>query len=270
MYFYDSSDDGKSKIVGAIAAAVYIALWFALMLLAKYTFVVEDSGEGILISFGDTDEAAGMGERDGGVSVAQWESLQQLEEGDYLTQDFEEAPIITTDENREPKETREESQESSQEVQERVADPRLSFPGVATGGEGGSTGTSDRGSGVQGSPDGSSLGSPSGTGFGSDGVGFDLAGRRVVGKLPLPSYDVNDEGTVVIEVVVSPDGTVKSARRVANNRDPKNPNKRTHTTTLNDSRLINEAISTARRSRFDNISGDTDQIGWLIYRFNLR
>lgn len=271
MFYYDT-EEKKSKLIGVAAAALYILFWFVLMLLVKYSFEVKDSGEGLLISFGDSEFATGMGDPEAGITMPEAHAATQEDTGELLTQDFEDAPVIHQEENRNITTPADVTREEPREVvpQERVADPRLSFPGTTQGATSNSQGTATTGTGVQGAPDGSELGSPDGTGFGSQGVGFDLSGRSVVGTLPPPSYKEGDEGTVVVEVVVRADGTVKSARRVSNNRDPNNAGKRVYTTTVNDGRLIREAESVARRSRFDNIQGDTEQIGWLIYRFNLR
>ncbi len=50
-----------------------------------------------------------------------------------------------------------------------------------------------------------------GTGTGTKGVSFDLAGRQARGTLPKPSYDINEEGIVVVEVTVDSNGNVTNA-----------------------------------------------------------
>lgn len=80
------------------------------------------------------------------------------------------------------------------------------------------TGTTSTGEGItggagnQGSPNGSvdSLNRGEGGGLGNKGISYDLQGRRFQ-KLPLPKYDYQGEGKVVVEVSVDRSGKVVQA-----------------------------------------------------------
>ena len=113
------------------------------------------------------------------------------------------------------------------------------------------------GTGTQGVTTGSaSQGAPQGFG----GVGtVDLAERHVgSGGLVRPRYDVNDQGTVVVEITVDPSGTV--IRAVAGARGTTTPN----------AALRSAAEEAARNTRFNAITDTNNQIGTITYHFNLR
>ena len=111
------------------------------------------------------------------------------------------------------------------------------------------------GAGLQGSPTGnSSTGKTSGVG-GYDT--FDLNGRTLGGgKLPVPVYNVQDEGRVVVTIVVNPAGQVIST----------SINKRTNTVNPALRRAAEEA---ARKARFNAVDGVNNQSGTITYYFNL-
>lgn len=120
----------------------------------------------------------------------------------------------------------------------------------------GSKGNASSGEGIQGSPTGNSnAGKTSGIG----GLGtFDLNGRSLgPGGLPMPVYNVQDEGRVVVTIVVDPSGRVIST----------SINKRTNT--VNPS-LRKAALDAAAKARFNSISGVNNQSGTITYYFKLK
>jgi TonB family protein len=107
-----------------------------------------------------------------------------------------------------------------------------------------------------GNPDGQAdSGAAEGSGFGS----FDLEGRSIYGggKLPLPAYNVQEEGRVVVTIVVNPDGQVISTAI----------HYRTNTSSQ---ALRNAAINAAKRVRFNSIGGVNNQEGTITYYFKLK
>ena len=120
----------------------------------------------------------------------------------------------------------------------------------------GSKGNAGSGTGVQGSPDGNaSEGKTSGVG----GYGtFDLNGRSLgAGGLPVPVYNVQDEGRVVVTIVVNPAGQVIST----------SINKRTNTVNPTLRKAAEEA---ARKARFNKVDGVNNQSGTITYYFKLK
>jgi len=119
----------------------------------------------------------------------------------------------------------------------------------------GSKGSSTSGNGVQGNPKGnSSEGASSGV-VGNGTVSLGL--RTLRSTLPSPAYGVNEEGTVVVNIMVNAAGIVINA-------------------TINNSRsntangiLRNAALSAARRASFN--SSDTQrEVGTITYKFKLK
>lgn len=116
-------------------------------------------------------------------------------------------------------------------------------------------GTGTTGSGIQGNPQStSSVGSPSGGGYGE----FNLGGRTLgVGGLPRPAYSVEEEGRIVISITVDPNGNVIFAEIGKG------------TNIANDS-MRKSALEAARKAEFNSISGNNNQSGTITYRYSLK
>lgn len=111
------------------------------------------------------------------------------------------------------------------------------------------------GKGQEGSPTGNSMtGAKTGTGgYGS----FDLGGRSLgPGGLPRPVYNVQEEGRVVVTITVNPQGVVV---RTEINR---------LTNTVN-AALRKAAEEAAKKARFNEVDGVSNQTGTITYYFNL-
>lgn len=111
------------------------------------------------------------------------------------------------------------------------------------------------GTGTQGVSTGNSTqGSPTGNG----GIGsYDLGGRSLgSGGLGQPNYNVNDYGTVVVNITVDPAGNVIHTEIGRGTNTP--------STTLRE-----EALRAARRTKFNAINSANNQQGTITYRFNL-
>lgn len=135
----------------------------------------------------------------------------------------------------------------------------LSSGGYANGG--GSGGGSGGGNGT-GNGTGTGAGSGSGTGGGSGsgngkgiGAGYSLNGRKVV-SLPKPSYDCDEEGTVVVQITVDKNGKTVDAK----------PGYRG--TTNSASCLAVQAKAAALNAKWDaSPSGAEKQVGTITYNF---
>lgn len=120
----------------------------------------------------------------------------------------------------------------------------------------GSKGNAGSGTGIQGSPTGNSATGKT-TGIGGYGT-FDLNGRSLGnGHLPVPAYNVQDEGRVVVTIVVDPSGKVIST----------SINKRTNTV---NPALRKAAEEAARQARFNQVDGVNNQSGTITYYFKLK
>ena len=120
----------------------------------------------------------------------------------------------------------------------------------------GSKGTADAGEGLQGSPTGNAAEGKS-TGVGGYGK-FDLNGRSLgPGGLPKPIYNVQEEGVVVIEIVVNPSGIVVRTKVTKG------------TNTMNKD-LRDAAEKAAIKARFNAVGGVNNQTGTITYYFKLK
>lgn len=117
-------------------------------------------------------------------------------------------------------------------------------------------GEAETGKGIQGSTEGNSeTGKPTGVGgYGS----FDLNGRTLgEGGLPRPEYNVQDEGRVVVTIIVNPTGQVVSA----------DIHRRTNTVNAT---LRKAALDAARKARFNAVNSVNNQSGTITYYFKLK
>lgn len=120
----------------------------------------------------------------------------------------------------------------------------------------GNKGNAETGAGLQGSTAGNSDAGKT-TGVGWNGA-FDLNGRSLgEGGLPAPVYNIQDEGRVVVTIVVNSAGQV--VRTSINKR----------TNTVNPA-LRKAAEEAARKTRFNAIAGVDNQPGTITYFFKLK
>ena len=94
------------------------------------------------------------------------------------------------------------------------------------------------------------------SGVGSYGT-WDIGGRDMLGELPRPSYSIQEEGRVVVTITVDPKGNVIDTRI----------NNRTNTTNL---QLRQAAEEAAKKTKFNAVSGESNQTGTITYYFKLK
>lgn len=148
--------------------------------------------------------------------------------------------------------------EAKAETERRKAQEQANRRVAGAFGKGAQMGTkgSGKSEGVQGSPEGnSSVGATTGVG----GYGeFDLGGRKIgTNGLPRPVYNVQDEGRVVVDIIVNPAGHV-----IATGINPQ-------TNTINPA-LRKAAEDAAKKARFEVVEGLNNQSGTITYYFNLK
>ncbi|WP_158611995.1 energy transducer TonB [Paenimyroides tangerinum] len=130
------------------------------------------------------------------------------------------------------------------------------YYGSGSGSGSGSGNGSGNGSG-SGSGSGSGYGSGYGSGSGS-GFGYSLGGRKAISK-PLPAYNCNEAGKVVVEVTVDKSG--KTTAATAGVRG----------TTNNAKCLLEQAKIAAMNTKWEaSDKAPEKQIGSIIYHFTLR
>ena len=254
-YYSTETGDRRRRWAGGMAAAAYILFWVVLMFALKFSMAApEETGEGILINFGDTEQAGGTADprvNDQTAQVPQT-SASSAAQTEVVTQDNTDAPAVET--RRTPRPTPvEQPQEKPREV-----DPRALFPGRTAGSNSPSEGQTT-GAGNQGHLAGDPSGAHDGTGTGDSGVSFDLHGRRPIGEVK-PDYTGNerDQWTVKIRVTVNPRGEVVRAEYQAQG------------STTNNRGFVDEALKAARRQKFSASEEDNLQAGVITYVFNVK
>lgn len=160
-------------------------------------------------------------------------------------------PVVTK-----PKEKTEAEKRAEQERAAAQAAASKIAGAFGKGSKMGSKGTAGSGEGIQGSSGGNgSTGKTSGIGGHGE---FNLNGRSLgPGGLPVPVYNVQDEGRVVVEIEVNPGGKVVRTKI----------DKRTNTVNPALRRAAEEA---ARRARFNAVDGVNNQSGTITYYFKLK
>lgn len=264
-------ENTKNRVVAAIVTVALHAMAIAgLFFIFLQSSAPEEQG-GILVNIGDSELASGMFmphqlEADF-MEQAPEPSPTPVEET-LLTQETPDAPVINTpqdnrkemEERKRLEQKRAENQRKQKELEElrRREQIRKNVTGAF-----GSTGSAGTGTdpmaphGDAGSPSGNAQSGGKNTGVGGFGS-FALGGRSLAGGgLQRPSYNVQEEGDIVIKIIVNPQGQVIQALIGAG-------------TTLGNQTLRNSALSAARATRFNAIDGTNNQEGTITYRFRLK
>lgn len=236
------SEKGK----GFVGTAVIHAGVFVLMLVIGFSIPPrETEEEGILVNFGTDETGLGIVEPSPAQAVEETvppppaREVVTAEEEPLLTQNNEEAPEVKKVDpeaerkrreqieaerkrreeleaeriKKEQAETERRRIEAEQRRQEEIASKtRAALAGAKNAGTSSTSEGVAGGQGNQGSPAGSvdSQNRGEGSGLGTNGISYSLSGRGVR-NLPLPKYDYQGEGRVVVEVSVDRSGKVTQA-----------------------------------------------------------
>ncbi len=257
----------REKIAGLVGTTIFAVLLLLLLLFTYFTHRIPPQElEGIPVMFGATEDAYGVTEApmaEVTPAPSQTPVVPEYRPNEpMITQTTE--PTIDVEAQREEArrqallaEERRKQEEAerirrAEEARRREINQQMSGLFGESAGSRGNT----EGSGTQGVSTGNAAqGSPSGTG----GIGsYDLGGRSLgSGGLVQPRYNVNDYGTVVVNITVDPNGNVINTEI---GRGTNTPN----------TALRNEALRAARNTKFNAITSPNNQQGTITYRFNLK
>ncbi len=257
----------REKIAGLVGTTIFAVLLLLLLLFTYFTHRIPPQElEGIPVMFGATEDAYGVTEApmaEVPPTPSQTPVVPEYRPNEpMITQTTE--PTIDVEAQREEArrqallaEERRKQEEAerirrAEEARRREINQQMSGLFGESAGSRGNT----EGSGTQGVSTGNAAqGSPSGTG----GIGsYDLGGRSLgSGGLVQPRYNVNDYGTVVVNITVDPNGNVINTEI---GRGTNTPN----------TALRNEALRAARNTKFNAITSPNNQQGTITYRFNLK
>ncbi len=165
----------------------------------------------------------------------------------------EDKPVPTTKKPEPAKTTTDNNNTTQSETSQPTTNPNATFKGRnnGTGSEGKGAAT---GSGQAGSPDGTQ-GAQGGTGKGNGGD-YDLGERGLRGALPVPNYNSEKQGTVIVEIWVDRNGNVVYADGPAKG------------STVTDKTLVKAAEAAAYKAKFTADPNATErQKGIITYVF---
>ncbi len=271
------SNKKKGKYIGMIGAAVVHIAFIALLLWIGIAVPEPQEESGVPVLLGYVDFAQGTFDPESlNADDAEAQDLDasetvDMEEQHLITQTEEESVAMQThseapkeiEAKPEPTEAEKEAEakriaeEKAEQERRRAAEAAAQRVSGAFG-KGASMGSKGEteGEGVEGSVTGNAdAGKKQGIGGYGD---FDLSGRSIgPAGLPRPVYNVQDEGIVVINILVNPEGQV-----IGTSLNPK-------TNTVNPS-LRKAAEDAAKKARFNAVGGINNQTGTITYKFNLK
>jgi colicin import membrane protein len=273
-------------------AMIYVVVFVILLLFGFSMPAIPPPEEGILVNFGTDETGIGLIEPSPPASQEEASAPATVaavnsNEEPLLTQNNEEAPVVKKidpeaekkrlDKIEADKKHREEVEaERIRKEQEETERKRIEAEqkrqsdimnrtknALANSKNAGTTSTGEGitgGAGNQGVPTGSvdSRNHAIGSGTGDSGISYNLGGRRSL-KLPLPKYDYQNEGIVVVEVYVDRTGKVTQAI----------PGKKG--STILDTYLVKVAQDAAMEAIFE-VKNDAPvvQKGTITYTFKLK
>lgn len=255
--------DHRNGIIGTLLFhGIVVVLLIFLGFTTEYPLPAE---EGIMINFGNTDEGSGFVEPENNAETDNQELVNNSNPSEassskdvQLTQDFEDAPDVVKTPEKKSEKTQEEIERERKEKERQELESDVSntdFNNSNNNNNSSSQGDGNK-TGNQGDLDGDP--NTNGNGQGSKGISYSLGGRKA-NSLPKPIYNSNQDGTVVVEITVDPNGNVLTA-------NPGMPGSST-----NNKALLQAAKDAALKTKFNKKNNAPDkQIGFITYKFVLR
>lgn len=224
-------------LIGSILSGIIIIL---LLMFVFMPFEKQEEEEGIMVSFGDGIE--GLGESAAEETTALPTTPPPTPAKDELmTQENEETVALEAQERKEREEKQRIEAEKTSKARDIVSVLNKRLDKVNQSSE---KGTSDN---------------PAGGGS-SNGNDWSLSGRDLIGEIPKPVYNANEEGRIVVSIRVDENGNVISA--TTNGKD-----KNEKTTNITDRTLLEMTLAAAKKVKFS--PGENKVYGTITYNFIL-
>lgn len=256
----------KSDLYGIIGSGIITGLLILLLFLIVLPAAKKVDDEGIMVSFGNTMEGAGMNQQQQAAPKPDPTPTPPTPKPTTPTAKPVVKDLMTQDNNsvaiaEQKKKEKQEKLERDAVEKKRLEDLRVAnekkrkeqeainkansmdgmFGNSNSTGSGNTTGNTN-------------LGNPLGSGS-SGGNSWSLSGRSLTGRLVSPNYDNDVEGKVTVNIRVDANGNVTNASIGS-------------PTTISDQTTRNAAISAAKSTRFT--AGNGVATGSITYNFNLR
>ncbi|MDD6211220.1 MAG: TonB family protein [Bacteroidales bacterium] len=266
----------KDNINGFIGTVTIHAIVLLLLYLCVIKTIIPADEGGILVNFGNVNEAAGTFEPEQSgeepekttpppaprpkvpepkMLTQEDESIALAKEKKKKEEDKRKQEELKRQEEARKKKEAEERKKAEEERKKKEISNKVAGAFGAGSGKG-SQGSSESGSGNQGSPFGNS---DHGANEGIGGYGdFALDGRSLgAGGLPRPAYTAQEEGRIVISITVDPRGNVIGATIGRG-------------TNIDNASMRNAAIAAARKAKFNAIQGTNNQVGTITYKYRFK
>lgn len=284
----------KDKMISLVGTGIFHVLIILMLLFAYLQPTVHAETDsmlgGIPVMFGNVAEAGGDDEpfgrgnmgstdetaaKDNATDITTVEPVSRVDKtpkGDntLATQDMDATVAVKAEADkkaeaeRKATEARIAEEKRKKAEEERIAQEKAAagakignqVAGLFGNGDGSGSRGDSQGTGTQGVETGNaSFGEKSG--IGGVGGGFKLGNRKLgAGGLIRPAYNVNAEGRVIVNIRVNPQGLVVEATLGQG-------------TTASNPTLVQEALKAAKKTRFNEIGTNKDEIGTITYTFTL-
>lgn len=277
----------KSSLYGFLGTALsciilFLVMWFYIM---PYSSVITEPAEeeGLMISFGDNENAGGMGNSSEPLAAPESETLAPAVvavpkntpapvRDQIITQNVDNSNAIFEKKQKEQERRQQEQLEKQRiETENRLAQQRKKEQDATNRANATVNGLFSNGSLTSGTGNGkgSGNGTGSGSGNGSEsgiqgnpaghgnlgGNTYSLNGRSLTGRLISPTYDKDVEGKITVSIRVDESGKVASASIGS-------------PTTISDTETRNAALMAAKNTRFS--AGNGVVSGKIVYNFKLK
>ncbi|MDR3651435.1 MAG: TonB family protein [Paludibacter sp.] len=272
----------KANLYGLLGSTLssiilFLILWFVVLPPIMATKPNDD--DGLMVSFGDSYDGGGMGEKTAGIPIPT-KSVEKAEQSKQVKQTVtaskpDNQSLITQQSNseaiaeqNEKKRVRKEQQAIElQQIQtkKRIAEQNRKEQEAinnanAVNGLFGNNGSTKTGSGTGtgkgiGSGSGNGIqGNPAGNGTSGVGSSFRLGNRKYYGNPARPNYPKDIEGKITVNIRVDENGVVTGTSIGS-------------PTTISDSEMRRDAISAANKTRFTKGTGI--ETGTITYNYKL-
>ncbi|MDR0413120.1 MAG: TonB family protein [Dysgonamonadaceae bacterium] len=255
----------KEQISGFTGSAICCLI---VVLILSFLFLqteINTQEEGTLVNFGTVDWAEGTvepkPETDSGQVPREENIPDPVKTPPVITQNTEQTAAVDVPEKKTPERDKQPTEQERREAADIARKEAINrqMSGAFGAGETakGNEGTASAGAGNQGSTQGNA---PVGSYAGTGGIGdFDLSGRSLRGGgLQRPSYEVQEEGTIAVEITVDSKGNVIHAEI------------RLRGTNIENANMRKAALDAARKTTFNAIRETQNQVGTITYRYSLK
>lgn len=250
----------KNKVIGIVCTVALHVLVLLLLFLLKLTVPAEQEEGGVPVMLGNTELAAGDADPYTMTEVDVMPSEAPSSAPEAVAEPEVEQPMITQQDEpslqvKKEKPKTETKKEQPKKTPVKTETQKVNKPKEKTEAEKRAEAEKAAAQAAANAIAGAfGKGSQMGSKGNAAGAGLQGSGG---GKLPVPVYNVQDEGRVVVTIVVDPAGQVIST----------SINKRTNTVNPALRRAAEEA---ARKARFNAVDGVNNQSGTITYYFKLK